>query len=338
MRTNEEILRELLARKEVVIFLGPDLPENLTGVPGWPELAERLAERGRFSAADWSTVAARYEQAVGRRDLIEWLDGQISGRTAGPIYPVLAALPVSKYIAATYDELLQTSLKTAGPERTPNIVVGEADLNFVKAGRPTVIKFLGEVSPGRLDTLLLTAGDIQNLPRQRAKILAQEVHPAMTGQTLLILGQNVNSELFRTLYYQGQDNALKRRAYAIWSGLEDWEKTAWNDAGLTIIEADPLEFATALSDSVKGSVKQNSDAVIQESIKKYLKSDIDALLLQRELLSDKLNVLEKQRILETRADVKFSLDHMIKEEKAKRDAIDRQLEALLLIGDSDSHA
>ena len=77
---------ELMARREMALYLGPDLPETLSGVPGWPVLAARLAERAGFPAsADWPVVAARYEQLAGRRNLIDWLDGQVNRRPPGPI-------------------------------------------------------------------------------------------------------------------------------------------------------------------------------------------------------------------------------------------------------------
>lgn len=278
-------LRDLLARQEITVFLGPDLPEQLTGVPGWSELERRLEERGGFPfAGNWPTAAARYEQAVRRRDLIGWLAEQINGETVGPVYSLLATLPVSRYIAATYDERLQRALTKAG--RHHNIIIESDDLNFVKSDRPSVVKLLGEVSPGRLNSLLLTASDIQRLLQHRAEILEQEVYPAMTGQTLLILGQDINSELFRTLYYKGQDNVMKRQSYAVWPGLEDWEKETWKEAGLTVIDADPLEFLKALTNT---PLLSNSDGNYHHSsITKKTSPTLPQSVLPRQ---DKIKVL-----------------------------------------------
>lgn len=61
---------------------------------------------------------------------------------------------------------------------------------------------------------------------------------------------------------------------------------------------------------------------------KNLKHDIHDLQQQRELLSDKLNILQKQYILENHADEKFRLKHLIQDAQAARDEIDLKLDRL----------
>ena len=48
----------------------------------------------------------------------------------------------------------------------------------------------------------------------------------------------------------------------------------------------------------------------------------------RDLLSEKLSVLRKERILETRVEEKFRLQYKINEAQAELDLVDRQLEVL----------
>jgi hypothetical protein len=60
----------------------------------------------------------------------------------------------------------------------------------------------------------------------------------------------------------------------------------------------------------------------------YLDGEIDNLEQQRTLISSKLNELEKQRIIETRAEEKFRLEQLIKTDQAAREEIDRKLEML----------
>jgi hypothetical protein len=239
-------LTELLERHELAVYLGPDLPEALGGVPGWPDLAIRLAERGGFTASDWPMAAARYDQLSGRRNLIDWLDGQINGRPPGPFYSALAKLPISKYISTTYDELLQSSLQAAG--REPNIVIEDGDLTSLKNHRPTVVKLFGEVSAGRREALLLTSGDLRELTQRRAAILAQEVQPVFTRTSLLILGQDPRAKFFRDIYHQYAEQAgpLKRRSFAVWSGLERWEIDDWKTDEVAVLDIDPIELIDAL--------------------------------------------------------------------------------------------
>lgn len=245
-------LTELVDRHELAIYLGPDLAEALSGVPGWRDLAARLAERGGFTASDWPEAAARYNQISGRRNLIDWLDGQINNRPAGPFYIALAKLPVSKYIATTYDELLQSSLQAAG--REPNIVIEDGDLTSLKTHRPTVVKLFGEVSAGRREALLLTSGDLRELMQRRAAILAQEVQPTFTRTSLLILGQDLSAKFFRDLYHQYAEQAgpLVRRSFAVWPGLEAWEIDDWKTDEVAVLDANPIELIEALLNALEG--------------------------------------------------------------------------------------
>lgn len=236
-------LVELLQRKEVVVYLGPDLPQSLTGVPGWPTLAARLSGQ---SGQTWPDAAAQFVRRYGKQELVDWLEEQFRGREPGPIHWALAALPVDKFIAATYDDLLQKSIESTAAD--PNSVVTAEDLNFVRGGRQTVVKLLGEVSPGRRGSLLLTDNEIRGLTTYRRALLEQEVRPTLTRSNLLILGQDLHTDFFQDLYFGSlpQSGQLRRRAFAVWSGLEDWEKESWKEGNLTVVEADPLELIDRL--------------------------------------------------------------------------------------------
>lgn len=245
----EHILQQimgLLRRGQIALFLGPDLPESLSGGPSWSDLADGLAGRGYPAGNDWPSAATRFAQTSTRRDLIDWLDDQLSDLKPGPFYGELLDLPVTTYLSTTYHNLLQSALEATG--RKANIVIEEPDLNFIRPERPTIVKLLGEASPGRRDSLSMTNRDLQNLGQYKANILAQEVFPIFTSKSLLIFGQDVNAEFFKDLYYRSlpQNDVLRRRAFAIWPGLESWQKENLGDDRLTVIEADPLEFVREL--------------------------------------------------------------------------------------------
>ncbi|WPD21370.1 MAG: hypothetical protein SD837_14315 [Candidatus Electrothrix scaldis] len=62
---------------------------------------------------------------------------------------------------------------------------------------------------------------------------------------------------------------------------------------------------------------------------KNREQDIQALQERRELVSAKLDRIETQKILETRAEEKFRLEQSVQEVRAERDAIDQELERLI---------
>ncbi|MCI5157146.1 MAG: hypothetical protein D3906_01670, partial [Candidatus Electrothrix sp. AUS1_2] len=59
-----------------------------------------------------------------------------------------------------------------------------------------------------------------------------------------------------------------------------------------------------------------------------IQRDIQKLQERRELVSEKLDRVERQKILETHAEEKIRLEQIIQEVQAERDAIDREIESL----------
>jgi hypothetical protein len=246
---------DLLSRREVAVFVGPDLPSAATGAPGWDELAARLAGRsGLPTGRSWPATAERYVQQSGRRELVDWLDGQLATEAIGPVYRELARLPVDTYISATYDSQLSRALEAHG--RPANTIIGEADLNFIRPERPTVVKLLGELGPGGRESLLLTTTDLRRFLQTRSAILEQVVRQAFTNQSLLLLGQDPGTDLFRMLYYWAlpQDSPLRRRAFAVWAGMEEWDRESWQQDELAVIDTEPMSFLSAVEAQLAGKL------------------------------------------------------------------------------------
>jgi hypothetical protein len=98
----------------------------------------------------------------------------------------------------------------------------------------------------------------------------------------------------------------------IFSGSGDVHVTHLHIAGTT-----PLSGVAAPKSKNHGFSRSNN-----------LKRDINDLQQQRDLLSEKLNRLQKQYILETRVEEKFRLEHLIQDAQAECDAIDQKLDML----------
>jgi hypothetical protein len=243
-----DYLAERLQQRELVIFLGPDLPRALAGAPGWPELAAALAERGGWPAGEWPAAATRYEQAAGRWNLEMWLRQRLVGSEPGPLYLAAASLPVATYLGAAYDDLLRKALAAAG--RRPNLVVSADDLSFLRPGRPTVVKLLGDLGPGRRQELLLTQQDLAALLPERIRSLGSALRPAFATSSLLVVGQDLQAGWFDRLMADqtlaAGDPRYARRAYAVGPGLEAWQVEAWGARGLTVLDADPLDLLRRL--------------------------------------------------------------------------------------------
>jgi hypothetical protein len=260
-------LAEALQRGSLALFYGADLPRELTGRPGRAALAAALAQRLGLSGPPpaWPDVAAQYEADAGRNALIRWLRDQLDagGRRPGPIYDLLAQLPVLTYITTAYDPWLHDALRDAG--RRPNLpVVDAASLGLRDPGRPTVVHLLGVYD--RPESLALTAADLRQLAESRRQILAGLVHPALANQSVLILGQDLRDAHFATLYQNAlfQAGTIRPPAYAIWPGLADWEVQTWARQEVRVVDRPALDLLRELLGSGQAGPAVGSPAPAAE--------------------------------------------------------------------------
>lgn len=238
-------LVEALQHGNLAIFLGGDLPQEATGLPGRAELAAQLAQRLGLAGAPppWPAVAAQDEAGAGLNALIRWLREQVepAGRQPGPIYSLLAQLPVAAYITTAHDSYLYEALRDAG--RSPNLpVVDASSLGLLDAGRPTVIHLFGTYD--RPASLVLTATHMQQLAQSKAQILAGLVHPTLANKSVLIVGQDLRDTYFQSLYQSAlfQAGTIRPPAYAAWPDLADWEKQTWLQQQVRILDVSALEL------------------------------------------------------------------------------------------------
>ncbi|MGD8791041.1 MAG: SIR2 family protein [Anaerolineae bacterium] len=240
-------LAEALQRGNLALFLGADLPQAVTGLPSRADMAAGLTQRLGLDAPPplWPDISARYEASAGLNALIRWLRDQLGPTRPGPIYPLLAQLPVTTYITTTYDTGLYDALREAG--RQPNLpVVDASSLGLREANRPTVVHLFGIYD--RPESLVLTAGQVRQLPQSKAQILSGLVHPTLANQSVMILGQDLRDSHFQTLYQQAlfQAGTIRPPAYAVWQGLADWEKQTWLQQDVRVVDAPILDILHGL--------------------------------------------------------------------------------------------
>ncbi len=248
-------LVEALQRGNLALFIGGDLPQELTGLPGRADLAAALAKRLGIGGPPppWPEVAAQYEAGSGLNGLISWLQEQIelSEHQPGPIYRLLAQLPVATFITTTYDTFLCDMLREA--KRRPNSpVVDAAGLGLVSPNRPTVVQLFGVRDQPA--SLALTVDHLLSLPQGKAQILAGLVRPALANKSVLILGQDLRDTYFKTLYAEAlfQAGTIRPPALAVWPGLADWEKQIWLRQEVRVIDMPAMELLSWLVAELSG--------------------------------------------------------------------------------------
>jgi hypothetical protein len=244
-------LAEALGRCTLALFIGADLPQEVTGLPSRADLARELARRkgldGDLSLAE---VAQRVGQAGNRWEFTDFIRNALDtiGMTPGPFHQRVAGLvkehQIETLITTAYDNLLELAFRGVGIGL--NRVVRGGDVNFISPDRPTLFKLYGDAQ--QPDTLVVTDRDHSELLRDRDKeALLAEVQRTFRRNTLLFLGYNLADPDFRFLFDQIAESRFARTAYAVWPGLSEVDEQMWRDRGIVILDTDPFGILDELS-------------------------------------------------------------------------------------------
>jgi hypothetical protein len=314
-------LAEALQRRTLALFLGADLPREVTGLPSRADLARDLARRkGLDESLSLAEVAQRVSQAGNRWEFTDFIRNALdtAGRSPQPFHQGIVAL-VQEYrietlITTAYDNLLELAFQQAGVGL--NRVVRGGDVGFINPDRPTLFRLYGDAQ--QPDTLVVTDRDHSDLLRDRDKEpLLEEVRRAFRHNTVLFLGYNLADPDFRFLFDQVAASRFARTAYAVWPGLPEVDVRMWRDRGIVILDTDPLgilsetvsqptrdersEPTVTLPSRLAPSIKQLNEAranlrLIEEREAEYvLSTDVPLQLIkEKRQLQQRIAELEAQ--------------------------------------------
>lgn len=257
-------LAEQLQQRRPALFIGADLPGDVTGLPSRADLARELARRKGLARQDGilphslAEVAQRVSQAGNRWEFTDFVRNALdtTGKLPQPFHQRIATLVkercIETIITTAYDNLLELAFQQAGVGF--NRVVRGSDVSFINPDRPTLIKLYGDA--GQPDTLVVTDRDHSDLWRDRDREpLLDEVRRALRLNTVLFIGYNLADPDFRFLFDQVAGSRFARTAYAVWPGLPETDVRMWRDRGIVILDTDPLG---TLSGNVTGPVPPSS--------------------------------------------------------------------------------
>lgn len=244
-------LKAALQRRTLVLFVGNDLPDSITGLPPRANLARELAQsHGLDERLSLAEVAQRISQNGNRftftRFLLESLD--TTHMSPQPFHRSIEKL-VRLYrleilISTAYDTLLEAAFQEAGTSY--NQVITGNDVSFIRSERPTIIKLYGDTQ--RPETLVVTDRDHFDMLRDTGREpLLNEVRHAFRRNSILFLGYNLTDPDIRFLFDQVAQGAFAHRCYAVWSGMGEADVQMWRDRGITILDAHPLDVLAALT-------------------------------------------------------------------------------------------
>ena len=251
--TTLNLLLDEARRGRLTLFIGNDLPAEVTGVPGQGELARALAARfGQAMADDQPLALSSVIQRAGRqrtRDVIQFLKDRLEvSQPPQPFDNLLARLPVGTFITTRYDSQLERAFQEAGRAVQP--VVTDFDAGLVRRDQPVLVKLYGDLRQPQ--SLTLSEDDLYALTSTKREV----VRPVENGlrDTTLFLGFDFNSPDFLSLW-NGIVRALGRfapMAYAAPAApLPASEAEVWRERNITILDASPLAVVQALAERLE---------------------------------------------------------------------------------------
>lgn len=234
-------LKRARDRRMLALFIGADLPGEVTGVPSRAELARNLAHHYRLDEhLPLSELAELVGQGRNRFEFTQFLiDAFPSGQQPAPFYRNIAALvkgyQLETIITTCYDDSLRQAFYQANLRYTS--VGREGDERYITPEVPTLIELYGNLQ--QKDTLVITASDHASLLRNK-RALIDEVRSAFRRNTVLILGYNLADPDFYTLLTEIRETRHARQIFAVWPGLSEQQVKMWEGRGVIILAGDPL--------------------------------------------------------------------------------------------------
>jgi hypothetical protein len=237
-------LAEALQRRTLALFIGADLPLEVTGLLSRTDLARDLARRkGLDESLSLAHVAQRAGRPRERNEFTAFILDALSGKSPQPfhrrIVETVQAHGFRIVVTIAYDDLLWLAFRDMGIG--VNRVVHGSGTRFINPDRPTLIKLYGDVQDP--ETLVVTEDDHLGLWRDQAKEdVLDSVRTVLRQNTILFLGYNLSDPDFNLLWREVMDRVgrFPMGAYAIWLGLPEEDVWMWGDRNIVILDANLL--------------------------------------------------------------------------------------------------
>lgn len=239
---------------QLALFIGADLPYEVTGVPSRTDLARDLAQHQGLDES-WS-LAKITQQMAGRNQRYEFtafIRDALNANSKPPqiiqrrIAELVKIYQIKTLITTVYDNRLESAFQQK--KMAFHRLVRDNDVPFITPDRPTLIKLYGDIN--QVDTLVVTKQDHNRLYRDRDKEdLLATVGNTLRHNTILMLGYDLNDDLnddgITALFDQVAESRFARKAYAIVPNLPEEEVLTWQDRGIIILQIDPLDVLDKL--------------------------------------------------------------------------------------------
>ncbi|HJQ34511.1 MAG TPA: tetratricopeptide repeat protein [Pyrinomonadaceae bacterium] len=248
-------VRLALENRKLVLFVGAGLSKG-AGLPDWVELIQPLsqvmgtpfpAQTPLINDRHLLNTADRYEHAMGRPALIQYLQGRLRVKARPTmVHELIAKMPISEIFTTNYDAIIEKVLRSQG--KGCNCIVTRDDLSFIQPNEVTIYKLCGDLE--RWENVLITETDFFAFFKEKLP-LAKCLEVAFSRNTTLFLGYSLQDPFFKYIWYNtgiefGPD---KRQGFAVMFNADPHDVYDLQRRNITVInlEAEPEQRTAALA-------------------------------------------------------------------------------------------
>lgn len=246
-------VRRYLQRGRLLLFVGADLDETITGVPSRHAIAASLAQAEAVPGDQPLAAVAQQLMQYGNRWVVTDHLRTLYSRAAKdpqPFHQMLANLALhhnlETLVTTAYDDLLLQAFRDAGVYA--NLVLTDANLRTASFDVPTIIQLYGLWQQNA--SLVLSEQDLNRLIRgqspERRNVL-DALRQAFLRNALLFIGSDLTDTAVTAIYDEFAGQELQLPAFAVWPGLPAPQADTWRTTrGVTVIDAHPLTVLRSL--------------------------------------------------------------------------------------------
>lgn len=254
---NEITLDELVQARDqgqLVLFIGADLPADVTNLPSRRDVARVLATRHSLDATgSLAQIASLIQTGAYRRDLIDAIldayDAAQPGHFHKGVVWMAQTFNLRHIVTTTYDLSLERAFTEANIDYTT--IVDNTDLEFIDPESVAIYRLYGHVQ--RKDRLVITEDDQAQLlaDPQRSRLISA-VEQLFRQNTGLFYGYNLHDLDFTFLLAGRSGQTLVRRAFAVWPTCSEQERRLWERRQVIVLTFDPFGLTEAPEMAVIG--------------------------------------------------------------------------------------
>ncbi len=252
-------LADALGQRKCILILGGltlGLRKGTVRAQLAKEMGKTLGMEDRRE--DLSRLASFFEEENDRDELVHFVSDQVQKLPAlrNGIIQALAAIDFPLILTTDLDTRIDEALEAAGRKVRKFTRIEEADPSRLQPDEVTLVKLYGDITDS--DSLAITEEDLSDR-QDGLKYAPEEFLALLATRPMLFVGFRWSDPRFKRLHrtlsaYTESDRA---KATGVSIKVAAGVRGTWRQRGLTLVQADEIEFAQKLRQAIAG-IKEKS--------------------------------------------------------------------------------